>query len=150
MRKLRIYTIIILIFLLFIPCFPIGFSVDRHTVKTRNDFPEPIIEQPELGRVYWLNNRSSAYIYVFDVLNITIIFSRKFTVKVLHPESENVSKIEFYIDGSKQWENNEPPYEWMWDTIGFGILGRYHQIEVVAYNLTGVQSNTSIWAFKFP
>jgi hypothetical protein len=58
--------------------------------------------------------------------------------------SEDVIRVEFYIDGELKEVDESLPYEWLWDEFSFG---RY-EIKVVAYDTAGDMINDSIDVFK--
>lgn len=99
----------------------------------------PIIEKPEQGNLYISNNERRPTLF-----ENTVIIG-KINVEVQPFYEENVSKVEFYIDDVKQYEDSSPPFEWMWDERVFFK----HTLKVMAYYTDGFNRTTQMDIWKF-
>lgn len=70
-----------------------------------------------------------------------LIFGR---VNVEATASLDVTRVEFYVDSTLQYEDDEPPYEWIWRDIAMGN----HEIKVVAYGENGRKAADSVEVLK--
>ena len=102
-------------------------------------FDKPVIEKPEQGNLYIFNNKRRPTLF-----GNTVIIG-KINVEVQPFYEENVSKVEFYIDDVKQYEDSSPPFEWMWDEITFFK----HKLKVMAYYNEGFNRTTQVNVWKF-
>jgi len=103
------------------------------------NFRYPVIVRPEVGRLYFID------------FGLRITPGRgarcigRITIEATHPYPDNVSCMEFWVDGIKQSEVTEPPYEWTWKKrqklSGFRSP---HKINVIAVNHTGVKRSASM------
>jgi outer membrane protein assembly factor BamB len=102
-------------------------------------FNEPVIEQPKQGKLYLFDKER------LSTLSGKTITIGKITIEVSHPDPLNVSKVEFYLDHIKQYEDTTPPYEWTWSTLSFGR----HNIAITAVNTTGMAKTVDLNVWKF-
>jgi len=102
-------------------------------------FDTPVLEQPKSKKLYLFDKETGV------TLQKNTIIIGKITIKVTHPEPENVSMVEFYIDGVKKYEATSPPYQWTWSTLSFGR----HSIAVTAVSKTNITKTVGITVWKF-
>ena len=114
---------------------PYGYLYAFNGIKYEN----PIIEKPEQGNLYIFNNERRSTLF-----GNTVILG-KIDVEVQVFYEENVSKVEFYIDDVKQYEDSSPPFEWMWDER---VLFK-HTLKVMAYYTDGFNRTAQMDVWKF-
>jgi outer membrane protein assembly factor BamB len=102
-------------------------------------FEIPVIEQPKQGKLYFFDKET------ISTLSGKTVVIGKIIIEVSHPDPMNVSKVEFYLDNTKQYEDTTPPYEWTWSKVSFGRL----TITVTAVNKTGMTKTVGINVWKF-
>jgi len=102
-------------------------------------FESPVIEKPKFKKLYFLNKELKSTFF-----DHTVIIGQ-ITIEVTHPDSANISKIEFYIDNEKVHEDVTAPYEWTWKNRVFGE----HIIRAIAVNMTGNTRSSNIKVWKF-
>jgi outer membrane protein assembly factor BamB len=102
-------------------------------------FDAPVIEKPKQNMVYLFNFKTKLPMPNWQGYAFAI---GRFTFKVSHPDPQNVSRIEFYQDGMKMFEDTTPPYEWVWPKRCFPIGADW--IMVVAVNKTGMTNRAPI------
>jgi len=102
-------------------------------------FDTPVLEQPKSKKLYLFDKETGV------TLQTNTIVIGKITIKVTHPEPENVSMVQFYIDGVKKYEATSPPYQWTWSTFSFGR----HNIAVTAVSKTNITKTVGITVWKF-
>ncbi len=56
-----------------------------------------------------------------------------------------IDYVEFYVDGTKLYTDNESPYYYLWDTTSYG--NGNHQIKVIAYDKAGYFAEDSIYLY---
>lgn len=79
-------------------------------------------------------------LYLFDRIAIPSIITLiigKLTIEVETYDSENIEKVEFYVDDILENTDYESPFEWLWDGINLGK----HTLTVIAYDKKG---NTAV------
>ena len=98
--------------------------------------PEFTIEQPKPG-----------YIYLFDKplfpLGKNALIIGPVTIRLTPDDPDEISHIEFYIDGNLMEIKTSPPFEYFWDESRFGE----HTIEIHVYNndLNMKHDEKSVW-----
>lgn len=125
-----------------IPSSSIALVTSSSHIISKQDFASPIIEQPKPGFIYFPGT-SRMHLKALEYLNITGIV-RKITIKVSHPDSKNVSRIEFYVNNLKRWVDRNPPYSWTWR---FSIIP-INFVKVVAVSHTGETASAEIYVIK--
>ncbi|GAG26938.1 unnamed protein product, partial [marine sediment metagenome] len=98
-----------------------------------------IIKKPKQQYLYTFNNEIGPTLFknTFIIGNIKI--------EVNASDNPNVSKVEFFIDGVKQFEDIDPPFEWLWNKLSFFK----HTLLVKTYYTHGYQSEDKIDLWKF-
>ena len=128
----------------------------RHVSKNGNiwlscdcpDIEENYIEISFYGGI--IRKPKQKFLYLFDkeikmaFLRKIIIFG-KINIEVNAIDSDNVSKVEFYIDNIKEFTDDSPPYEWLWNKITFFR----HNVMVRTYYKNGYISEDKIDLWKF-
>ena len=114
---------------------PYGYLYAFNGIKIEN----PIIGRPEQGNLYIFNNERRPTLFGNTVILGNI------DVEVQPFYEENVSKVEFYIDDVKQYEDSSPPFEWMWDERAFFK----HSLKVMAYYSDGFNRTAQMDVWKF-
>jgi len=80
------------------------------------------------NNVYFMDNELMSFSYPLIIGGITIMVD----------VSDNIDKVEFYIDNNLRYTDNNPPFSWFWSEQSFGI----HNIKVLGYNQSGVYMDT--------
>jgi hypothetical protein len=91
------------------------------------------IEKPAYQHLYIQDIAQNFTILWMDFYTFpTTIVVGPITIKtVTSPIYHMIDHVDFSIDGTIQYSDEEPTYEWIWDTVTFG----YHQLTVTAsYN----------------
>jgi hypothetical protein len=70
------------------------------------------ISKPVGRLMYFFNNEAKIFL-----LKQTVVFG-KISVEV--NTLGNISYVDFYVDGSLQFNDTTPPFEWLWDNASFG------------------------------
>ena len=114
-------------------------SADYKTVEELILFGDPTLRiggysGGELPVIY-IENPAEGYFYVNDEPWMKTLFGRtivvgKITIKAA---TQNVGRVEFYINGELKAVDEEAPYEWEWNEFAFG---RY-TIKVIGYGEYG-------------
>ena len=125
------------------PIYPPDEIMPTHSVKI-NETPIFIgetllqmnisITKPEEGYLYIGNRKISP-----TVSDNTIIV-RKITVEVNAYSSEEIEKVEFYVDYESKAVDYDEPYSWLWNEFATGR----HEIKVVAYDNRGNKAENKI------
>jgi outer membrane protein assembly factor BamB len=101
-------------------------------------FDAPVIERPKQDRTYIFNIETKLPLpaagYALTIGHL--IF------KVSHPDPENVTRIEFYRNGLKLYEDTTPPYVFIWKDRALPIGSFW--ITILAVNKTGTTSRAPI------
>jgi hypothetical protein len=98
-----------------------------------------IIKKPKQKLLYIFDNEIGS-----TLIGNTVVIG-KINIEVNVIDIVNVSKVEFYIDGVKQYEINSPPYEWVWNRFSFF---KYF-LMVKTYYTHGYYSEDKINLWKF-
>jgi outer membrane protein assembly factor BamB len=112
----------------------IGAQMDDSGVLYALNGKRPVIEKPLQGNLYIFDKEKRPTLYG-NTLCVGPI-----TIEVTHPDPVNVSKVEFYLDGEKEYETTTPPYEWMYRKISF----KPHMITVRATMNGGIIGTDTI------
>ena len=79
---------------------------------------------------------SENWLYIFDKkvtpLKETVIVG-KITIEANVYSSNDVDRVEFYIDDELRYVDDGSPYEWLWNEFAFGR----HEIKAIAYDSEG-------------
>ncbi len=116
----------------------IGAVMDDSGVLYALNGNRPVIEKPRQGNLYIIDKEKRPTLYG-NTLCVGPI-----TIEVTHPDPVNVSKVEFYLDGEKQYETTTPPYEWVYHKISF----KPHTIAVIATTNVGIIGTDTITFWK--
>ncbi len=100
---------------------------------------KPVIEKPREGKLYLFDKEKWSTLY-----GVTICIG-PITIEVSYPDPVNLSKLEFYLDGEKQYETTIQPYEWVYNKMSF----RKHTVSVVSTDNSGSVGTDSISFWKF-
>jgi len=104
-----------------------------------NKFEDPVIVEPESGHLYFLDHK------LWRTLNGDSRCFGRITIEAYHPDPENVSRMEFWIDNKKHYEVTNPPYEWTWtNRTEISHWHIAHSIKVKAVNHTGMTKSDSM------
>ena len=97
------------------------------------------IEKPNDGYLYVFNKE------IMPLPKNTIIIG-ELTVEANAYSEHGIDRVEFYIDDELKHEDDEFPYEWLWDERTFGR----HEIKVIAYDKEGNTTSDSqeVWIFN--
>jgi len=107
-------------------------------------FKNPVIVKPEEGKLYFIDYE------LWNTLNGDSRCIGRITIEASHPDPDNVSCMEFWIDGIKQAEVTEPPYKWTWKNRTKLSEFRFaHSISVVAVNHTGTRKSAGMRLWRF-
>ena len=91
--------------------------------------------------------RPDRYIYVRDNETIPFIIPiivGKLTVKAEAYSSEEVEKVEFYLNNILQYTDVEEPYTWTWEKSPFG----FYRIEAKVYDKGGKSAFDSVFTIR--
>ena len=91
--------------------------------------------------------RPDRYIYIRDNETIPFIIPiivGKLTIKAEAYSSEEVEKVEFYLNNILQYTDVEEPYTWTWEKSPFG----FYKIEVRVYDGSGKTASDSIFVIR--
>ena len=108
-------------------------------------FEDPVLTKPVYGMIYMANHP----LCKSRIDAPKTIAIGKLTFSVTHPDTANVSRVEFWVDGAKCAEVTTPPYNWTWTTHYYRRLGYAHQVSIVAVNRTGFEKSVGIVVWKF-
>jgi len=117
----------------------IGAQMDEGGTIYALNGKRPIIEKPQQGNFYFFDKEKRPTLYG-NTLCVGPI-----TIEVNHPDSVNVSKVEFFLDGEKQYDTATQPYEWAYHKISF----KPHTIVVIATTNGGIIGTDTITFWKF-
>ena len=126
-------------------------SADYKTVEELILFGDPTLRiggysGGELPVIY-IENPAEGYFYVNDEPWMKTLFGRTIAVgKVtIRAVTQNVDRVEFYINGELKSVDEEAPYEWEWNEFAFG---RY-TIKVIGYGEYGnAEDEISLFAIN--
>ena len=124
------------------------FSSERYSGPSNNgiDFialdeeyarPAIIITKPLRDTFYMYNQEKRT-------LPMTVIVGRIDVETQTNGFSEDIEKVEFYLDNRLQYTDQYEPYKWAWEERSFFI----HTITAIAYETTGDTTSTSIRVWK--
>jgi hypothetical protein len=106
-----------------------------------SDFTPPdfIVDQPKPGNIYLFDK-------VALPLGKNTLIIGPVTLRIIPDNQDDVSHVEFYVDGTLMETKETPPFEYRWDESGFGS----HTIEIHVYDhdlnmKRDVQSVWKIW-----
>jgi len=119
-------------------------AMDIHGYESEWSDPLPIkvpysfdvkIGRPEHGCLYIFGNK------IIPLRHTIIIGPLEFEAN-----GNELSKVEFYIDGKLKYVDYTSPYSWFWDEF---IIGR-HEIKIVAYDFSGniAIDKQEVWIFN--
>jgi outer membrane protein assembly factor BamB len=97
-----------------------------------------IVKKPEPGKLYVFSQEKGT-----TPRGGTICIG-PISIEAIHPNPANVTKVEFYLDGKKQYETATPPYQWLYDKPNF----RRHTVTVVAIDKGGFAQTISLKFWK--
>lgn len=69
----------------------------------------------------------------------TIVFGRITVTAVVNGTSSPVDNVIFSVDGTKQYNTSEPPYEWTW-----GLAFGRHTLQITAFDQAGQNATTEL------
>jgi nitrous oxidase accessory protein len=113
-----------------------------------NDTTPPTISiiKPKMGYVY--RNDKELRKKIFFRKTTVIKGVKGITIEVNASDNKSgILNVEFFIDGSLQFVDTTPPYQWTWKT--WTPLHFKHTIMVKAYDKAGNQNMTEINVWKF-
>jgi hypothetical protein len=98
-----------------------------------------VINKPKQKHLYFWDNEKRSIVFENPIIFGDIM------VEVNTFDESNVSKVEFYIDDVKQFEDTYPPFDWFWNTI---VFGKFSLKVMTYYNHGYVSSDTvDLWRF---
>jgi hypothetical protein len=116
-------------------------SIDLHiqsllVFKEKDENVYAHIIQPKEGALYFMGRE----IMQLPTENAIVLGSAMIVV------SSNSNTVEFYVDDSFRWLDDEASFEWLWDETAFGR----HTIKAVAYDMDGNMASDEqvIWIFN--
>ncbi|UCF11716.1 MAG: DUF362 domain-containing protein [Thermoplasmatales archaeon] len=113
-------------------------GIDFVAYGEENAQPAVIITQPRENYLY-LSGKE------IIPLPITVIIGKIFVESRINGITEDVEKVEFYIDNEYQYTAFEGPYTWLWDKPNFFR----HTLKVIAYYNDGDQLSENVIVWKF-
>jgi hypothetical protein len=117
---------------------PFGNGIDFVAYGEENAQPAVIITQPRENYLY-LSGKE------IIPLPITVIIGKISVESRINGISEDVEKVEFYIDNEYQYTAFEEPYTWLWGKSNFFR----HKLTVIAYYNDGDQLSEDVIVWKF-
>ena len=114
--------------------------IDNVTIKGRYDSYEPEIEitKPEKQKMYLFDKKQ------YSIDGTTIIVG-SVQVEVDPTDTGTGTKlVKFYKDDKLMFIDEEYPFNWNWDTFGFGL----HTIKTIAQDYAGNTNEDTITVFK--
>lgn len=107
-----------------------GNGIDFIAIGEEHAAPSAVIIQPAENYLYFNGKR------IIPIRNTIIIGDINIQVSVF-TFSQEIEKVEFYIDQELVFADFEEPYEWLWEkqslTISLQNIGFKHDIEIIAY-----------------
>ncbi len=117
---------------------PSGNGIDFIASGEEHAYPAIIITKP-----------MEKYLYISGKeiisLPLTVIIGKIGVELRINGISEDVEKVEFYIDNESQYTDFEEPYTWLWDKSNFFR----HTLKVIAYYNDGEQLIDDVIVWKF-
>ncbi len=117
---------------------PSGNGVDFIAYGEENAQPAVIITKPRENYLYLSGKEIIS-------LPITVIIGKISVESRINGISEDVEKVEFYIDNEYQYTDFEEPYTWLWDKPNFFR----HTLKVIAYYNDRDQLSEDVIVWKF-
>ncbi len=112
-------------------------GIDFVAVGKNNANPAVVITQPQEKHVYRFGEEKNKTF-------VTLVFGPINVTADVNGVSDNITKVEFYVDGKLKNTDTEAPYSWLWNTRSFFR----HTIKVIAYYDTHTLSDTMrVWKF---
>jgi len=98
-----------------------GNGIDYVAIGDSEEQTSIVITKPAYQRLYMFNQEKSFSILWFDFYTFptTLIFG-PITVKTEASSTGTIDYVTFSIDGLETFTDEEPPYEWDWNTVSFG------------------------------
>jgi len=92
---------------------------------------------------------SERTLYIFDRKIVSLprntIILGQLTVEVFAEDQADIEKVEFYVDNILKITREDPPYDWVWDEISFGI----YRLITMAYDGSGCIARNVIVVWRF-
>lgn len=101
--------------------------------------PSSAIAKPEDKILYLFDNEIMP-----TVISKKSVVIGKITIEINTEDSNDVDKVEFYVDHVLKQTLNNPPYKWTWNERGFGD----RTITTIVYDESGAASRNEITVFK--
>ena len=117
---------------------PSGNGIDFIAYGEENAQPAVIITKPRENYLYLSGKEIIS-------LPMTVIIGKISVESRINGISEDVEKVEFYIDNEYQYTDFEEPYTWFWDKPNFFR----HILRVIAYYNDGDQLSEDVIVWKF-
>ena len=117
---------------------PPGNGIDFIAYGEENAQPAVIITKPRENYLYLSGKEIIS-------LPMTVIIGKISVESRINGISEDVEKVEFYIDNEYQYTDFEEPYTWFWDKPNFFR----HILRVIAYYNDGDQLSEDVIVWKF-
>jgi hypothetical protein len=114
-------------------------GIDFKATGEEHAHPAIIITKPMDNYLYITGEKIS------PLLPITIIIGKINVELKINGVSEEVEKVEFYIDDNLEYNDPDEPYTWLWDKPIFFK----HSLKVIAYYGNGEQLIDDIIVWKF-
>jgi hypothetical protein len=133
-------------------------ATDAATIVEGGNLPPQLeITSPQKGKIYLNGNPILEKILAIQIFgyplgvrlhNTTKLYGEK-VITVSASDDTGIAKVEFYIDGTLQYNDTEAPYEWSFKKINKirSIFMKTHVLEVKVYDDAGKQSS-AILEFK--
>lgn len=119
-----------------------GELISYSTVVVDNIAPIISVEKPHEKYIY-IGGREILPLFGNSQIDVVVIGA--VSIKASAEDASTVVKMELYIDGEKQFEENGANLNWQWDRTAFWM----HTIEIRAYDYFGHSSSTTIKALVF-
>jgi hypothetical protein len=101
--------------------------------------PSSAIAKPEDKILYLFDNEIMP-----TVISKKSVVIGKITIEINTEDSNDVDKVEFYVDHVLKQTLNNPPYKWTWNEMGFGD----RTITTIVYDESGAASRNEVTVFK--